>query len=91
MKAIRLQSFKEDFDKLPDHIKQQTRDKFRLFMSDSNHPSLRIKKMKGHGEIWEGHISMQYVFTFMWATDEQTGEPVAVFRRIGSHDIYKKP
>jgi hypothetical protein len=47
--------------------------------------------MKGHEDIWEGHITLDYVFTMEWGTDEQTGEQLAIFRRIGKHEIYKNP
>jgi mRNA-degrading endonuclease RelE of RelBE toxin-antitoxin system len=86
MKARRLNSFKEDFDKLPPHIQQLTREKFRLFMEDSRHPSLRLKKMKGYDNIWEGHITLGYVFTMQWQIDDESGEEIAIFRRIGKHD-----
>lgn len=90
MKYRRLNSFKRDFDELPLEIQALVREKFRLFQNDPGHPSLRIKKMKGHESVWEGHITVGYVFTFHYETDE-SGEPVVVFRRIGSHAIYRKP
>lgn len=46
--------------------------------------------MSGHSNIWEGHISMKYVFTFHRGEDEQ-GHPIIVFRRIGTHKIYRNP
>jgi hypothetical protein len=47
--------------------------------------------MKGFEDIWEGHITEGYVFTMEWDQDKETGEQVAIFRRIGKHEIYKNP
>ncbi len=90
MKYRRLNSFKRGFDELPIEIQALVREKFRLFQNDPGHPSLRIKKMKGHESIREGHITVGYVFTFHHETDE-SGKPRVVFRRIGSHVTYRKP
>jgi mRNA-degrading endonuclease RelE of RelBE toxin-antitoxin system len=91
MKFRRLSSFKEDLDNLPKAIRDQAKEKFKLFKANPNHPSLRIKKMKGYEEIWEGHVTQDYVFTFHWDKDSDTEEPIAVFRHIGTHKIYKNP
>jgi mRNA-degrading endonuclease RelE of RelBE toxin-antitoxin system len=91
MKYRRTHRFKSDFERLPRHIQKITREKFDLFRSDPRHPFLRLKKMKGHDRIWEGHITEGYVFTLEWDQDPQTGEDIAVFRRIGRHDIYDTP
>ena len=55
------------------------------------HPSLRIRKMQGRPDIWEGHITLQYVFTFHLETEPTTGELIYVFRAIGTHNIYRNP
>ena len=47
--------------------------------------------MKGFPSVWEGHITREYVFTFSRLIDEDSGEIVFVFRKIGRHDIYKNP
>ena len=91
MKYRRAESFRKDFEQLPKVIQEATRAKFQLFVEDRQHPSLRIKKMKGHDDIWEGHITREIVFTFHEETDEETQELIIVFRRIGYHDIYKSP
>ena len=90
MKYRRTKGFRRDYDGLPDHIKVLVREKFELFRNDHFHPSLRIKKMQGEGDIWEGHITTDYVFTFHW-DESDDGEPIVVFRRIGRHSIYKSP
>jgi hypothetical protein len=47
--------------------------------------------MQGHPNIWEGHITRKYVFTFHIEKDPDTGEHVYVFRNIGTHEIYRRP
>jgi mRNA-degrading endonuclease RelE of RelBE toxin-antitoxin system len=91
MKFRRLQSFKDDLDKLPEEVQQQAREKFKLFKVNLTHPSLRVKKMKGHEDIWEGHVTKGVVFTFHWDNDAETEEAIAVFRHIGTHRIYRNP
>jgi mRNA-degrading endonuclease RelE of RelBE toxin-antitoxin system len=94
MKFVRLASFRDDFQKLPSHIQEQAKEKFRLFSENPTppfHPSLRIKKMQGYEGIWEGHVTRGYVFTFEQNRDRATGEVVFLFRRIGTHEIYNNP
>lgn len=47
--------------------------------------------MQGHPGIWEGHVTLQYVFTFHIEHDPDTGEIIYVFRNIGTHDVYRRP
>jgi len=76
-------------------IKERAREAFLRFQDGAEdppfHPSLRVRKMQGHPGIWEGHITLQYVFTFHIEYDPQTGEIIYVFRNIGIHDIYRRP
>lgn len=87
--------FWKAYAQLPAEVKEKAREAFRLFREGAEHPpfqpSLRIRKMQGHPDIWEGHVTRQYVFTFHIETDTETGETIYVFRRIGTHDIYRQP
>jgi mRNA-degrading endonuclease YafQ of YafQ-DinJ toxin-antitoxin module len=47
--------------------------------------------MVGHPGIWEGHVTLDYVFTFHVENDPATGETIFVFRNIGTHGIYRRP
>ena len=66
---------------MPHEIRQALNEKLTLFITDMLHPSLRIKKIQGVQNRWEGSITMKYRFTFHF--DEDT----VVFRTIGTHDI----
>ncbi len=94
MRYRRTKTFKKCFESLPEDIKKATRESFKLFQANPTppyHPSLRIKPMKGYKGMFEGHITLSYVFTFHKETDSKTGETIVVFRRIGKHEIYNNP
>lgn len=92
MRTRKTPRFDDDLDKLPSNIVEAARKAHRLFCENPRHPSLRIKKMQGYNEIWEGHVTIGYVFTFQWLTDDVSGESIALFRRIGKHDeVYANP
>ena len=82
IKAFRFSNrFKKQYKSLPHEIRQVFNEKLTLFITDMLHPSLRIKKIQGVQNRWEGSITMKYRFTFHF--DEDT----VVFRTIGTHDI----
>jgi len=85
MKIRFTKKFQHKYKKLPYEIQKKTDDNLLLFKRDSNYPSLKIKKMKGHQKIWEGRITRKYRFTFCIKND------VYILRNIGTHDILQKP
>lgn len=95
MKYRTVEPFWTSYARLPAEIRTKAEAAFRLFQQGAEkppfHPSLRVRKMEGHPGIWEGHITLDYVFTFHVETDPATGEVIFVFRNIGTHGIYRKP
>lgn len=94
MKFRKTPQFDRDLEKLPSHIQAEARRKFKVLQQNPTypfHPSLRIKKMQKYKDIWEGHVTLDYVFTFVQLQDEETGETIFLFRRIGTHAIYDNP
>jgi hypothetical protein len=95
MRFRRTPRFHAAYASLPAEIQVQAKTAFSLFRDGAErppfHPSLRIRKMRGHTFIWEGHITLRYVFTFHIERDPDTGEMIYVFRNIGKHDIYRNP
>ncbi len=85
MKLAFTHSFIHDYQALPDHLQKAVDKKLKLLLSNLRHPSLNIKKMRDPRNIWEGRISRGYRFTF-----QMQGE-VCLLRRLGTHDILKKP
>ena len=73
--------FKKQYKTLPHEIRQTFKEKLQLFLTDMRHPSLRVKKIQGVENRWEGSITMRYRFTFHFEAE------IVVFRAIGTHDI----
>jgi len=85
MKIIYTNSFKKDYDSLTPFIQGQTDKKLALLISNPRHPSIQVKKMKGTKDIWEARVSRNYRMTFNLVED------YLILRRIGTHDILRKP
>jgi mRNA interferase RelE/StbE len=85
MKVLTTRSFDRDYAALPDNIQDLANQKLRLLLENPRHPSLRLKKMGGRGEIWEASVTMTYRFTFQREGDTY------ILRRIGTHDILRTP
>ena len=81
MRYKRTPEFREDFDALPEKIKEKVKKAFELFQQDDHHPSLHTKKIKGTTDIFEGRIDRKYRFTFHYEED------AVVFRKIGPHRV----
>lgn len=76
--------FKKEYKKLPKEIQSAFDQKLTIFLQDMTHPSLRIKRIQGTSDRWEGSITMKYRFTFQLLQDS------VIFRAIGTHDILNK-
>jgi len=76
--------FKKEYQALPKEIQNDFDKKLTLLLEDIFHPSLRVKKIQGTKDRWEGSITMKYRFTF-----EMHGNK-AIFRTIGTHDILSR-
>ena len=85
MKLARTARFARDFRSLPLQIQHRAAKQLQLLIDNPRHPSLRIKKMEGTHDIWEGRITKGYRFTF------QVLEDTYLLRRIGAHDILAAP
>ena len=73
--------FKKGYQTLPAEIQKNFDQKPPVFLNDMLHPSLRVKRIQGTKNIWEGSITMKYRFTFELSDDK------VIFRLIGTHDI----
>lgn len=94
MKFRATEPFWKAYRELPADVQERARRAFKLFQQGAAnppfHPSLRIRKMQGHPNIWEGHVTLQHVFTFHIEQSVETGETIFVFRNIGTHEIYRQ-
>ena len=85
MKLLFSKKFIRQYHKLPSQLQKITDKQLDVFLSNPHHPSLNVKKMNDPRNIWEGRISESYRFTFQIQGDTY------FLRKIGSHDILKKP
>ena len=76
--------FKKEYGKLPEEVQRAFDQKLSIFLKDMLHPSLRVKRIQGTKDRWEGSVTMKYRFTF------QLSQNVLIFRAIGTHDILLK-
>lgn len=76
--------FKKEYKTLPRDIQEAFEKKLSLFIDNFHHPSLRVKRITGTTDRWEGSVTMNYRFTFKFEAGK------VFFRRIGTHDILKK-
>ena len=75
--------FRKDYGALSEDIQETFEIKLPLFLDNPRHPSLRVKRLVGTADRWEGSVTMNYRFTFQFA------EGKVLFRRIGTHDILR--
>ncbi|MCX4783329.1 hypothetical protein [Streptomyces sp. NBC_01264] len=53
--------------------------------------SLRVKKMQGHDGIWEMSFGADSRATFEYGPEQVPGEVHVKWRRVGTHDVFKRP
>lgn len=54
-------------------------------------PSLRVKRLRGYRDIWEMSWAADGRATFSYGVPVREDEPHIVWRRVGSHDIFRHP
>ena len=84
MKLVRTNHFKRDYKKLPPAVQELTDKKLRLLAQEVSHPSLRVKKVQGLRNVFEGSITMDYRFLFQITSEGY------ILLRIGKHEILEK-
>ena len=85
MKIVFSNSFEKEYKKLPAKIQKLLDGQLIMLLENSKYPSLRVKKMQGRINIWEGRITQNYRFTF-----EKTNNTYTI-RRAGTHPILNNP
>ena len=84
MRLIRTDNFKRSYKDLPKFVQKKADRILRFLVADLRHPSIRAKKIRGAGDVWEGRVDKFHRFTFEIKGDE------ILLRSIGPHDITKK-
>lgn len=78
-------SFEDDYQELPLALQKVVDKKLLLLLINFKYPSLRIKKMEGYENVWEARVNQGYRLTF------SISKTTYIIRRVGPHDILKRP
>jgi len=76
--------FRKAFARLPDHVRTQAREAYRLFAQHPEHPGLRFKQVHPTRPIYSVRIGIDYRALGVREADEM------VWFWIGSHADYDK-
>ena len=77
--------FVRQLRRLPTAVRRIAYEKLELLLQNPGHPSLRVKRMRGNENTWEMSVTMNYRITF------QMDDESIMLRRIGTHDVLRKP
>lgn len=80
-----LPRFKKSYKKLSETSKEKVDQALVQMEQNLNHPSLRVKKIKGTRNIWEARASLSLRITFNLQGD------TIILRTVGEHDVLKNP
>ena len=79
-----LESFREDYKRLPKNIQAKADKQLRFLIENPKHPSLKVHRIEGTHGFWEFYVDRSYRCVYT-----QEGD-VAVLRYIGPHDVIEK-
>jgi mRNA-degrading endonuclease RelE of RelBE toxin-antitoxin system len=66
---------------MPKQIRERADKQIHMLLQNPQHPSLRLKKMKGYVNQWEISVTMSYRIVFQIIDD------MYVLIEIGPHDV----
>jgi len=85
MRLLFTKNFVRDYRRLSQEIQAAVDKQLEFLLANPQHPSLNVKKMNDPRQIWEGRIMGGYRFTF------QIEDDLYIMRKVGTHDILRKP
>jgi hypothetical protein len=87
--------FRRDFESLTAQQKQAVRKAMRAFVADMKkgafRKGLRVKGVQGAGGVFEMPWAPDGRCTFEYGPEVRAGEPHVIWRRCGTHDVFRKP
>lgn len=87
--------FQRDIANLSPQQRQAVRKAIRAFVADLRkgtfRPGLRVKGIQGAIGVFEMTWASDGRCTFEYGPEVLTGEPHIIWRRCGTHDIFRKP
>jgi len=85
MRLLFTKNFVRDYRRLSQEIQAAVDKQLEFLLANPQHPSLNVKKMNDPRQIWEGRIMGGYRYTF------QIEDDLYIMRKVGTHDILRKP
>lgn len=87
MKIARTESFKKDFQSLPDEARKAAAKQIAQLLIDHTHPSLRLEGIAGHKGLFSVRVNVRYRISLSFEPDG-----AILLRRVLDHDdLYKTP
>ena len=84
MTSHTTERFRRSLEALPENIRRQARDAYRLFRNNPLHPSLRFKRVHPSRRIYSARVTLDYR-----ALGVRDGDTIAWFW-IGTHAEYDR-
>jgi hypothetical protein len=92
-----LASFWRDWERLTPQQQRAFRQAVAQFIADlagddqGFRPRLRVKRVQGHPRVWEMTWAPDGRATFEYGDEVLPGESHIVWRRIGTHSVFRRP
>jgi hypothetical protein len=91
-----LASFWRDWDRLTPRQQRAFREAVSRFIADlaagqAFRRGLRVKRVQGHAGVWEMTWAPDGRATFEYGDEVVPGQPHVIWRRIGTHDVFRRP
>jgi len=87
--------FRRDFDALTREQQMAFLSVLRRFVVDLRRgqfrAGLRVTRVQGYSGVWEMTWAPDGRATFQYGAEVRPGEPHVVWRRVGTHDIFRAP
>jgi len=89
--------FDRDYARLTDDEKAAFKLAVRRLIADLGagsgrfHPSLRVHRIDSRRGVWAISFGGDLRATFSYGTAQRTGDAHVIWRRVGSHSIYREP
>lgn len=85
MRLLFTKNFVRNYRKLPQETQKAVDIQLELLLTNAQYASLAIKKTNDPRNIWEARVALTHRLTFQIEGD------IYILRKVGSHDILKKP
>lgn len=91
-----LASFWRDWDRLTPQQRRAFQDAVAKFVADLKagkgfRAGLRVKRVQAHARVWEMTWAPDGRATFEYGEEVRPGDPHIIWRRIGTHAIFRRP